>query len=135
MHAPDRVVRERCFSSNAARVGQLCLATGFESSKIDSGCGMADAVQRQLFDPFFTTKFFGRGLGVSAVLGTVRAHGGGIIVSSGVNEGLQHGNCPPCFGRTPHLFYRGGPGRGRRHDQRSEFKRPNAAKDLKPLSV
>lgn len=53
----------------------------------DSGCGMDDAVQQHLFDPFFTTKFTGRGLGMSAVMGAVRGHNGGIMVNSNVNRG------------------------------------------------
>ncbi len=53
----------------------------------DTGCGMDESVQQRLFDPFFSTKFTGRGLGMSAVLGTVRAHDGGIFVTSGVGRG------------------------------------------------
>jgi hemerythrin-like metal-binding protein/PAS domain S-box-containing protein len=53
----------------------------------DDGPGMAPDVLERIFDPFFTTKFAGRGLGLSAVLGTLRAHQGGIQVRSEPGKG------------------------------------------------
>lgn len=71
----------------------------------DSGQGMDKATLSRIFDPFFTTKFTGRGLGLSAVLGIVRGHRGGLQVESNPGQGtLFHLVFPAGQTQSPPTF-------------------------------
>jgi FixJ family two-component response regulator len=53
----------------------------------DNGSGMSAEVRERIFEPFYTTKARGAGLGLSAVHGTMRSHGGAVAVRSREGEG------------------------------------------------
>lgn len=55
----------------------------------DSGCGMSPALLDRAFDPFFSTKFTGRGLGLPAVRGIVRAYSGKLLVQTAAGQGTR----------------------------------------------
>jgi PAS domain S-box-containing protein len=53
----------------------------------DTGIGIDASIKPNIFDPFFTTKFMGRGLGLAALSGIVRALKGAVLVDSTLGEG------------------------------------------------
>ena len=55
----------------------------------DNGPGLDRETRRHVFEPFFTTKPQGHGLGLAAVLGIVRAHGGGLRASATPGRGAR----------------------------------------------
>ncbi len=73
----SRSFLDGCLSGKNAREGDyICLEVA------DTGCGLDVEQQARVFDPFYTTKFVGRGLGLSAVLGIARGHGGVVCLKS-----------------------------------------------------
>jgi CheY-like chemotaxis protein len=57
---------------------------------------MAADVQSRIFDPFFSTKEPGRGLGLSVLLGIVKAHKGGVVIDSEPARGTTFRVYLPC---------------------------------------
>ena len=62
----------------------------------DTGCGMDEAIRERIFEPFFSTKNDGRGLGMAAVVGIIKSHGGNITIESEPGRGTKIGLCLPC---------------------------------------
>jgi CheY-like chemotaxis protein len=69
----------------------------------DTGCGITDEQRSRIFDPFFSTKSKGHGLGLAVVEGIVRAHTGGIHLSSTPGRGSTFQILLPCIGSVQDL--------------------------------
>lgn len=69
--------------------GELLVGDYLFVEVTDNGAGMTPETVARMFEPFFTTKFAGRGLGLAAALGIVRAHRGAILVRSIPGEGTS----------------------------------------------
>jgi PAS domain S-box-containing protein len=86
-------LRTRAITLDGPALSGLMLGEGLEAGSYvaieveDTGAGMSEATRARIFDPFFTTKFTGRGLGLAAVLGILRAHRGAIDVQSVEGQG------------------------------------------------
>jgi signal transduction histidine kinase len=78
---------EERLKANAVEESQ-CVPGRFVFLEVtDTGCGIDEAARKLLFEPFYTTRFLGRGLGLPAILGIVRAHNGAIFLDSALNRG------------------------------------------------
>ncbi len=100
-------VRTGTMNADRAYLGEAQLGAGLPEGTYcyievqDDGHGMHPATQARIFDPFFTTKFTGRGLGLAAVLGIVRAHRGAIRVQSAPGRGTTIRILLPCVESSP----------------------------------
>lgn len=86
-------LRTRSTDVDHLRLSQLVFGDELEPGPyvvfevVDEGCGMDSSEITQIFDPLYSTKFTGHGLGMAAVAGIMRAHGGAIEISSAPKHG------------------------------------------------
>ena len=71
-------------------VGWLPDAAAYACLQVrDEGPGIEPERLSDIFDPFFSTKSFGRGLGLAVALGTMKAHGGAMAVTTNLGQGSR----------------------------------------------
>lgn len=98
--SPGNIGAAHCFPNDWRQqdVDYACLEVS------DNGCGIDSGDFNKLFDPFFSSKFTGRGLGLSVVLGLVKAHNGAVTVQSAVGQGSTFRvYIPLCAQEVPKL--------------------------------
>lgn len=87
-----RVELKRLSARDIARLPlgrELAAGDYVEVSVSDTGQGIDEGTLARMFDPFFTRKPDGRGLGLSAVQGFVKANGGGLAIRTELGAGTE----------------------------------------------
>ena len=83
--AKNKEIGERCTADDSELIPGRYICLTIE----DDGPGMDENTRNHIFDPFFTTRFQGRGLGMAAVYGIIKNHGGCVFVDSQTGKGTK----------------------------------------------
>lgn len=75
--------------SGKPAIGEISEGEHVVIDVVDTGGGIPRPIRNLIFEPFFSTKFLGRGLGLAAVSGIVRTHGGALIVETEPGRGSR----------------------------------------------
>ncbi len=73
---------KKCFIDHTSAIGRFLML-----EVRDNGSGIEPGMTNKIFDPFFSTKFIGRGLGLAAVEGIIRANNGALMLESKTGKG------------------------------------------------